>query len=167
MRRGRHSVEHERRCRGSVSDVGRTQHRNLGPRDWKSESFESWKFFSLRVDSAKHDDCHAYNQKKLAHAHLRSKACDGCPARREISRLCCAGNLLICRSTSKLNSTSYHFRVWSDRFRLSVCSVSDIDVNHHLSGSRQVRYGSKPSLLGAMVSYANRWDDQMLDSLDP
>jgi hypothetical protein len=68
MRRGRHSVEHERRCRGSLSDVGRTQHRNLGLRDWKSESFESWKFFSLRVDSAKHDDCHAYNQKKLAHA---------------------------------------------------------------------------------------------------
>jgi|GraSoi_2013_60cm_1033757.scaffolds.fasta_scaffold221016_2 hypothetical protein len=65
MRRGRHSVEHERRCRGSLSDVGRTQHRNLGLRDWKSESFESWKFFSLRVDSAKHDDCHAYNQKSL------------------------------------------------------------------------------------------------------
>jgi len=29
MRRGRHSVEHERRCRGSCSDVGRAQHRNL------------------------------------------------------------------------------------------------------------------------------------------
>src|SRR5260370_6018126 len=82
------------------SDVGRTQHRNLGLRDWKSESFESWKFFSLRVDSAKHDDCHAYNQKKLAHAHLRSKARDGCPARREISSAMLRQNLLICRSTS-------------------------------------------------------------------
>jgi hypothetical protein len=25
----------------------------------------------------------------------------------------------------------------------------------------------EPSLLGAMLSYASRWDDQMLDSLDP
>src|SRR5260370_29415691 len=68
MRGRRHSVEHERRRRWSLSDASRTQHSNLGLRDWKSESFESWTFFSLRVDSTKHDDCCADNQKKLAHA---------------------------------------------------------------------------------------------------
>src|SRR5258705_12252552 len=73
MRGRRHSVEHERRCRGSLSDASRTQHSNLGLRDWKSESFESWTFFSLRVDSTKHDDCCADNQTKLAHARFRSK----------------------------------------------------------------------------------------------
>jgi len=85
MRRGRHSVEHERRCRGSLSDVGRTQHRNLGLRDWKSEFFERWKFFSLRVDSAKHDGCRAYNRKKACSSAPPFKACDGYPATREMS----------------------------------------------------------------------------------
>ncbi len=85
MRRGRHSVEHERRCRGSLSDVGRTQHRNLGLRDWKSESFESWKFFSLRVDSVKRGDCRAYNRKLACSCTPPFKACDGYLTRSEMS----------------------------------------------------------------------------------
>jgi hypothetical protein len=73
MRGRRHSVEHERRRRRSLSDASRTQHSNLGLRDWKSESFESWTFFSLRVDSTKHDDCGADNQKSLlTHASVQS-----------------------------------------------------------------------------------------------
>src|SRR6266436_7679393 len=54
-------------------------------RDWKSEFFERWKFFSLRVDSAKHDDCRAYNRKKACSSAPPFKACDGYPATREMS----------------------------------------------------------------------------------
>jgi hypothetical protein len=54
-------------------DTSRTQHSILGLRDWKSESFESWTFFSLRVDPTKHDDCCADNQKSLlTHTSVQS-----------------------------------------------------------------------------------------------
>src|SRR5712664_560158 len=98
MRGRRHSVEHEHRR--SLSDASRTQHSNLGLRDWKSESFESWTFFSLRVDSTKHDDCCADNQTKLAHARFRSKFAATVQHGARSVRLYARQNPLICRSTS-------------------------------------------------------------------
>src|ERR1700746_3003193 len=96
----------------------------MGLRDWKSESFESWTFFSLRVDSAKHDDCCTDNRKKLAHAHLRSKFATTIQQGARSVRLCCDTPLLMCRTTS--NSIPPRIR-WTHitflcgiRFRLSV-----------------------------------------------
>src|SRR6266478_3171229 len=121
-----------------VGDLSRTlaePNSNLGLRDWKSESFESWTFFSLRVDSTKHDDCCADNQKKLAHAHLRSKFARTIQQGARSVRLCCArtpeyvDRHLI--QSLLVRFDAYHFPVWRS---ISVVRprLYFIEVSYHL-----------------------------------
>src|SRR6266850_7940605 len=87
-----------------VGDLSRSlaePNSNLGLRDWKSESFESWTFFSLRVDSTKHDDCCAeiIKQSLLMHASVQSLRRLSSTARDQFGYML-RQNPLICRSTS-------------------------------------------------------------------